>query len=293
MGFYLSPLPRLSLLVTTVIAPAKMNLGLEVLYQRPDGYHEISTLFYRVSEPHDTITVTNAGFFRLTCSDASLPVDERNLMIRAANAFEQMTGNPLPPLLIHLEKHIPMGAGLGGGSSDAAAMLKILYDNSQTPPSLDDMMQLAAKIGADVPFFLHDIQAASARGIGEKLTPVEAHLPAAMLIVFDPTIHVSTREAYASLSPTPRSASMDYARFFAHTPPLKTWKEALRNDFEPEIFRRYPRLAEIKHALYLRGAGFALMSGSGSAIYGLFENVEIAQRAKQLFESEGLLAFLN
>ncbi len=276
-----------------MIAPAKINLGLEVLYERPDGYHEISTLFYRVREPYDEITVTHAGYFRLTCSDPSLPVDEVNLMIRAARAFEEFTGQPLPPLLIHLEKRIPMGAGLGGGSSDAAAMLRILFETAETPPAMNEMMKLAAKIGADVPFFLSGESAASARGIGEKLSPVEAHLPAALLIVVDPTIHVSTREAYAALSPTPRPISVDYARFFEHTPLLRTWKEALHNDFEPEIFRRYPKLAEIKHALYVRGAGFALMSGSGSALYGLFEDVKAAERAKQLFESEGLLAFLN
>lgn len=276
-----------------MIAPAKINLGLEVLYQRPDGYHELSTLFCRVPEPHDTITVTHAGFFRLTCSDVSLPVGDENLMMRAADAFKQFTGRPLPPLLIHLEKCIPMGAGLGGGLSDAAAMLQILRDNCDAQPPFDDMMQLATKIGADVPFFLSDANAASARGIGEKITPVAAHLPEAILVVVDPNIHISTREAYATLSPTPRPASVDYAKFFEHTPPLKTWKEALHNDFEPEIFRRYPRLAEIKHTLYVRGAGFALMSGSGSAIYGLFEGVEAAKQAKQLFEREGLLAFLS
>lgn len=276
-----------------MIAPAKINLGLEVLYERPDGYHEISTLFYRVSEPHDTITVTHAGFFRLTCSDPSLPVDDRNLMMRAAHAFEKMTGQPLPPLLIHLEKQIPMGAGLGGGSSNAAAMLRILYETLDRPPPRNDLMELAAKLGADVPFFLSESNAASARGIGEKLLPIETHFPLAILIVVDPKIHVSTREAYASLSPSPRAASMDYAKFFEHTPPLKTWREALHNDFEPEIFRRYPRLAEIKHSLYQRGAGFALMSGSGSALYGLFEVIEAAEKAKQSFESEGLMAFLS
>jgi len=276
-----------------LIAPAKINLGLEVLYQRPDGYHEISTLFYRVPEPHDTITVTHAGFFRLTCSDESLPVDDENIMMRAAHAFEQFTGRALPPLLIHLEKRIPMGAGLGGGSSDAASMLRIIYESTDAPPPLTDMMELAKNIGADVPFFFHGTQAASARGIGEKLTPVEAQLPAAILIIVDPIIHISTREAYAMLSPAPRPASVDYARFFEHTPVLRTWKETLHNDFESEIFRRFPRLAEIKHALYVRGAGFALMSGSGGALYGLFEDVEVAKQAKLSFESEGLLAFLS
>ncbi len=276
-----------------MIAPAKINLGLEVLYERPDGYHEIRTLFCSVAEPHDTITVTHAGFFRLTCSDESLPVDDRNLMMRAARAFEQQTRRPLPPLLIHLEKRIPMGAGLGGGSSDAAAMLRILYEHTEAPPAMEEMIELATTLGADVPFFFSGAPAASARGIGEKLTPIPVHLPAGVLIVVDPRIHVSTREAYAALPSTSRPATVDYARFFEHTPILRSWKETFRNDFELEIFRWYPRLAEIKHALYARGAGFALLSGSGSALYGLFEDVEIAKKAKQSFEDEGLLAFLN
>src|SRR5580704_17437513 len=108
-------------MLETYLAPAKINLGLEVLYKRPDGYHEINTLFYRVPEPHDIISVARAGFFRLTCSDETLPIDSRNLMMQAAEAFTHRLGMPLPRLHIHLEKNIPIGAGLGGGSSDAAA----------------------------------------------------------------------------------------------------------------------------------------------------------------------------
>ena len=277
-------------------AAAKINLGLEVLSERLDGYHEISTLFLRVSEPHDRLTVTRAGFFRATSSDPSLPMDDANLVLRAARGFEQLTGAPLPTLLVHLEKRIPMGAGLGGGSSDAAAMLQLLREHTRAQHPLlaeGELLNLAAKIGADVPFFLTGAHAAAARGIGEILTPIEVKMPGSILIVVDPAVHVSTREAYAMLSPTPKAPSVDYAKFFETPRKLKAWREVLHNDFEPGIFRRYPKLAEIKHALYSRGAGFALMSGSGSAVYGIFEDLEMAQKAKQSFQDESLLAFLN
>jgi 4-diphosphocytidyl-2-C-methyl-D-erythritol kinase len=289
----------------TYAAPAKINLGLEVLYKRPDGYHEINTLFCRVAEPHDVVTVTRSDFFQLTCSEPSLPTDQRNLMFRAAEAFAACTREPLPKLHIHLEKNIPIGAGLGGGSSDAAVMLRILrdwYDSSNDTASNANLsttleygafLTLSAQLGADVPFFFTSAMAAQASGIGEKLVPLDVGLHASILVVFDPNIQISTREAYASVTPSESSVSLDYRRFFAHPPLLHRWKEQLRNDFEPEIFRRYPQLAEMKHALYSHGASFALMSGSGSSIYGLFEDPDIAEKAKIFFEQKGRLAFLS
>jgi 4-diphosphocytidyl-2-C-methyl-D-erythritol kinase len=274
-------------------APCKINLGLEVLYKRGDGYHELNTLFYRVLEPHDSVVVTPSEFFRLTCSDPTLPIDSRNLMMRAANAFQKLTEKPLPPIHVHLEKHIPTGAGLGGGSSDAAIMLQILSDRSEVAPYRKDLIHLATQIGADVPFFLAGDKAAMARGIGEKLTPLDFDLSAFVLIVMDPEIHVSTKDAYASLSPNPSPRNTDFESLFEETPPLSQLKEELSNDFEPEIFRQHPKLARLKHAMYARGAGFALMSGSGSAIFGLFDDGPKAKEAKAAFETEGLKAWLS
>jgi 4-diphosphocytidyl-2-C-methyl-D-erythritol kinase len=283
-------------MVQTVLAPAKINLGLEVLYKRPDGYHEINTLFYRVSEPHDVITITSAGFFQLTCS-IGLPDDGSNIMLRAAHEFEIVTGQPLPRIHVHLDKQIPIGAGLGGGSSDAAAMLQILREQSENPPSIPDMMAIAAQIGADVPFFLSGEIAAQACGIGEKLAPISpppfGKAVPSILIVVDPAIQVSTREAYAAISTSAESGKLDYAEWLRARKPLRQWREILRNDFEPEIFRRYPRLGAIKHSMYTRGAAFSLMSGSGSAVYGLFEDNAKARDARGLFEGEGLRVFLS
>jgi 4-diphosphocytidyl-2-C-methyl-D-erythritol kinase len=287
------------IVLETYVAPAKINLGLEVLYKRPDGYHEINTLFLRIPEPHDTITVTRGGYFQLTCSDESLPTGSSNLMMRAAEAFCHQARVPLPRLHIHLEKNIPIGAGLGGGSSDAATILHILknwYASEHTDPSRlnqHELLKLAAKLGADVPFFFVDTNAAQAGGIGEKLLPMDVKLNASVLVVFDPNIQVSTRDAYASLTPNTGPRTIEYATFFKSPPPLRKWKEQLGNDFEPEIFRQFPRLAEIKHSLYSLGASFALMSGSGSSVYGLFEDRDKAKEAKSVFEQHGQLTFLS
>jgi 4-diphosphocytidyl-2-C-methyl-D-erythritol kinase len=276
------------------IATSKINLGLEVLSKRPDGYHEINTVFYRVLEPHDVITVTDAEFFHVTCSDPSLPSDE-NLMTRAANAWRSPIvgdglGCVLPPIQVHLEKRIPMGSGLGGGSSDAAMMLNILSEHTS---GLSAPINLAASIGADVPFFLSGAKAALATGIGEKLTPIDFDLHAAVLIIVDPAIRVSTREAYAGLQLSTHPFATNLADLFKDLSGLNDLRGLLRNDFEPSIFQRHPKLASIKQSLLDRGADLALMSGSGSAIFGLFEDVATAEEAKQRFEAEGLLAFLS
>jgi 4-diphosphocytidyl-2-C-methyl-D-erythritol kinase len=292
-------------MLDTYLAPAKINLGLEVLYKRPDSYHEINTLFCRVAEPHDVISVTRAGFFRLTCSDETLPTDNRNLIMHTAEEFAKLTGKPLPRLHIHLQKNIPIGAGLGGGSSNAAATLQILRDWHLTEYGntlehddasfldSESLLKLASKLGADVPFFFSGAKTAQASGIGEKLSPMNVQLGASVLIVFDPQIHISTRDAYASLTPSEEPRALDYTKFFGTPLPINKWKEQLHNDFEPEIFRQFPQLAGMKHSLYAHGASFALMSGSGSSIYGLFENPNAAREAKQFFESQGQLAFLS
>ena len=273
------------------IAPAKINLGLEILRRRDDaddgssGYHELRTILYRVLEPHDVMRVTPSEFFRFTCSDVSLPTDERNLVMRAARLFADSYGLDLPPMHVHLEKRIPMGAGLGGGSSDAATMLRILKD-AMFPPGATAQMD-TSKIGADVPFFYSGAKAALATGIGEVLTPIEMDLASSILIVFDPTIHVSTREAYAGLDPKKFRTS----ELTAH--PNLQRGGGVRNDFEPSIFASNQRLAMIKELMYDRGAHFSLMTGSGSAIFGLFADISLAREAQRRFVGEGLLAFLS
>jgi 4-diphosphocytidyl-2-C-methyl-D-erythritol kinase len=279
--------------VDRYVAYAKINLGLEVLAKRVDGYHELNTLFYRVMEPHDSISIEPSDIFRLTCSDSALPVDSRNLMMRAAEKFTERFGVELPPLHIHLEKHIPTAAGLGGGSSDAAVMLEILYDPIEEPPTTSELMEFAASVGADVPFFLSGEKAAVASGIGEELTPIELELDGSILIVKDPAIQISTREAYDGLPRKRGAKATDYFTAFEAMPSIATFDQFLRNDFEPSAFERYPKLAEIKEALYGKGAQFALMSGSGSALFGLFDDRIIAERAREYFIEKGMLTVLE
>ncbi len=277
-----------------MIAHSKINLGLEVLHKRTDGYHEINTVFYRVREPHDELQITRGGFFRFTLSGAELPADESNLVLRAAHAFERWTERPLPPVHMHLHKQIPMGAGLGGGSSDAAAMFAFLSEEHRlNEAERRELIRFSANTGADVPFFLSGSRAAVAHGIGEILEPIALEIPASILIVIDPGIQSSTREAYAALSPEVGRRGTNYAEFFRKPPALRQWREHLCNDFEPDVFRRYPKLAQIKQQLYREGAAFALLSGSGSALFGLFEDTQKGEHAKHTFEAEGLLAWLS
>ncbi|HWF44178.1 MAG TPA: 4-(cytidine 5'-diphospho)-2-C-methyl-D-erythritol kinase [Candidatus Kapabacteria bacterium] len=279
--------------VDRYVAYAKINLGLEVLGRRVDGYHELNTLFYRVMEPHDSISVEQSDIFRLTCSDSALPVDSRNLIMRAAEKFAERFGVELPSLHIHLEKHIPTAAGLGGGSSDAAVMLEILCDQIEKLPATSELMEIAASIGADVSFFLSGEKAAVAHGIGEKLAPMELELGCSILIVKDPAIQISTREAYEGIHHKHDAKATDYFTSFEVMPSIATFDRFLRNDFEPSAFERYPKLAEIKEALYVMGASFALMSGSGSALFGLFEDRIIAEQAREYFADKGMLTFLE
>lgn len=275
----------------TYTAPAKINLGLEIVRKRTDGYHDINTVFYRLLEPRDRVTVREAPIFRLTCSDASLPSDARNLMVKAAHAYAEAAGCELPAIEVHLEKQIPTGAGLGGGSSDAAVMLEIMQDHNGAVDT-ERLTTLASRIGADVPFFLAGGLAAVAQGIGEELTPIDLEIAHSILVVKDPAIFVSTKEAYSGLEL--RAAPIhDFTVLFETELSLEEMSAELRNDFEPTVFRRYPKLEGMKRDLYDRGAGFALMSGSGSAIYGLFEDPAEAAEASLQFESEGLMTFLS
>jgi 4-diphosphocytidyl-2-C-methyl-D-erythritol kinase len=211
-----------------------------------------------------------------------------NLVMRAAHAWHGHPGRELPNIHVHLDKRIPMGAGLGGGSSDAATILQILNDDEAISEA--ELQKLASSIGADVPFFLSNTKAAIASGIGDMLTPIDFDLNASILIVFDPSIHVSTKEAYAGI--TTNHVATNFAESFKEIKDLNDLRDHLRNDFEPSVFAKHPRLEEIKQELYDQGASLALMSGSGSALFGLFESEEDARHAKTAFENEGLLAYL-
>lgn len=228
---------------------AKINWSLRITGRRGDGYHDLETIFQAISL-HDQLIFEPSKKLSLTCDDPSIPVDESNLIIRAA----QMIG--APPVAIELRKRIPAGGGLGGGSSNAAATLTAL--NLMFDLRRKDLHELALALGSDVPFFLVG-GTAYATGRGEVLTPMEPRAGIPLLLVL-PQERVLTKDAFARINRYSRPIGLGaYSGFEQYT-----------NDFEEPVFRMVPRLREIKQRLYEAGAVWAAMSGSGSTVVGAF-----------------------
>jgi 4-diphosphocytidyl-2-C-methyl-D-erythritol kinase len=242
---------------------AKINLGLNVLSRRTDGYHNIETVFYPIPL-RDALEVVGAEAFSF--SQTGIPLDapaEDNLVVKAMRLLSRYE---LPPLEVHLHKAIPSGAGLGGGSSDAAYMLKLLNDFGKLGLGDDELETMASRLGADCPFFIRNTPV-FASGTGNVFEPVNLSLKGFHLCLVTPGITVSTSEAYAALTPQIQPVSLrEIIRL-----PIKEWNGLMVNDFEQSIFGRYPELAAIKQSLYTAGAVYASMSGSGSSVFGLFE----------------------
>jgi 4-diphosphocytidyl-2-C-methyl-D-erythritol kinase len=268
-----------------VLAPAKINLYLRIVGQRPDGYHLLDSLMIPISL-YDEIVVevrNGASTIIVTCDDPTVPTDHTNLAYKAAALLCQETGTQAV-IAIALHKRIPAGAGLGGGSSDAAAVLKCL--NTMLSCGLPEagLCGLAARLGADVPFFVPG-RPAQVRGIGELLSPIPA-LPRRWLVVVVPPFGVSTPWAYRrfdelSLSeaiPTPASAV---------TPGQWPPPVLFINDLERAVLPAYPRIAQIKRTLQQCGAEGALMSGSGSAVFGVFRQRTRAEQAAAVLRKQG------
>jgi len=257
---------------------AKINLGLLITSRRADGYHTLETLFAPV-DWYDTITFSESASLSMRCTDPLLPVDGNNLCMRAAKALRESAGISAG-VSITLDKRIPFGAGLGGGSSDAATVLRTLNDLWNAGASPADLHSLAVGLGADVPYFLEMKGLAFARGIGDELEDLSLTLPFHIVTVF-PEEHISTVWAYRNF----------YARFERSLPDLKLLAErlctagdrsglgAFENDFEPAVFDHYPSVKKVKQDLLAQGGFFASLSGSGSAVFGFFDRHEEAEAA--------------
>ncbi|MDR3140166.1 MAG: 4-(cytidine 5'-diphospho)-2-C-methyl-D-erythritol kinase [Tannerellaceae bacterium] len=243
---------------------AKINLGLNVVSKRPDGYHNIETVFYPIPL-RDALEVVSAETFSF--SQTGIPVDApaaENLAVKAMNLLK--AHYPLPPLEVHLLKAIPFGAGLGGGSSDAAFMLKLLNDFLQLAIPAERLEEMASAIGADCPFFIRNTPA-FATGTGNLFEPVSLSLKGYCLCLIKPGIAVSTPDAYAMVTPgQPEEPLKEIIKS-----PVNEWKHIMVNDFEESVFNKYPLIKQMKEELYEAGAVYASMSGSGSSVYGLFE----------------------
>lgn len=265
------------------LAPAKINLGLHILRRRDDGYHDLETVFLHIGWA-DTVRVAPADTLVFTCSDASLPVDASNLCVRAALRLAEHAGIP-PAAHIHLEKQVPYGAGLGGGSSDAASTLILLDALWKTRLSAESLHELAAGLGSDVPCFLGPT-AQLGTGRGERLTPLEAYHFPFTLVVVKPAVAVSTADAYRWI--TPRDAGRPDLRALVTSNDLDRWRRALVNDFEAPVFTHHPELQVLQLGLLEAGAGYAALSGSGSAVFGVFDDARAAQAAADALAQAGL-----
>lgn len=246
-----------------VFPNCKINLGLHVLNKRPDGYHDIETVFYPVPF-HDVLEIIRSPQ-EFSFSQSGTKIDGQNLCIRAVELLS--TRYKLPQVNMHLHKSVPVGAGLGGGSSDAAFTISAINELFQLRLGATEMLDLAAALGSDCPFFLIN-KPCLATGRGEILERLDVELKDKILLIVNPGIAISTASAYGQVQPKPAGYSLKQAIL----QPIQTWKEKLVNDFEMPVFRQYPEIEQIKSSLYRQGALFASMSGTGSTVYGIFEH---------------------
>lgn len=245
----------------TLSAPAKLNLNLRVLGRRDDGFHEIDTLMVRLPGLADELSLEPADAFSFSCSDPTVPADETNLVVKALRAYEAAAEKPVP-VRIHLTKHIPHGAGLGGGSSDAATTLLALDSISDSPLGRARLLEIAASLGSDIPFFLIP-GAVRCTGRGEILTPADPPPPALAVLLLMPAFGVATPDAYGRWKNALPLPGID------PSPVTLPWG-TLVNDLETPVFSKHRFLAELKLWLVARSeVAAALMSGSGSTIFAI------------------------
>lgn len=249
---------------------AKINLGLHVVSKRPDGFHSIETVFYPVNWC-DALEVIenkqNKKEFEFTHSGLAISGPaEQNLIFKAWELIKQEKA--LPPVQVHLHKNIPMGAGLGGGSSDAAFFIHLLDSKFNLSLSLEKKISIAKQIGSDCAFFINN-HPTYAEGKGDEFSEIQLDLSTYYIVVVYPNIHSNTKDAYGALVP---KKPLNELKEIINSTAIEKWKDQLVNDFETPIFKKYPAIEELKNTLYTLGALYASMSGSGSAVFGIFKS---------------------
>lgn len=248
----------------------KINLGLHILNKREDGYHNLETIFYPINfrEALEIIPTQNP-FNSIEFSNTGLTVTgntEENICIKAYHLLKK-DFTALPEIKMHLHKAIPMGAGLGGGSADGAFTLQLLNKKFTLNLTKTDLLKYAVRLGSDCPFFIIN-KPCFAAGRGEILEEINISLSTYKIVLVNPGIHVNTGWAFAQLTPaTPLKSIKEIIN-----QPITTWKQELKNDFEKPVFEKYPAIKKIKETMYVQGALYAAMSGSGSTVYGIFNN---------------------
>lgn len=244
---------------------AKINIGLNVVSKRADGYHNLETVFYpvKLADALELVESEKTAF-----SSSGIQIDgalENNLVVKACQVLQQKFD--LPTVHLHLHKIIPFGAGLGGGSADAAFTLKMLNDYFSLDLSHGQLEKYAAALGADCPFFIRN-KPTFAHGIGDQFEPVELDLSAYEIIILKPEFSVGTADAYRNI--VPQKSDFDLRKIAQL--PIEEWKDQIQNDFEKSVFPQFPQIEFLKNLLYENGAVYASMSGSGSAVYGIFRH---------------------
>lgn len=275
---------------------AKINIGLQIVNRRPDGFHDLQTVFYPIGlyagTPDNPVSFCDvieilpcgdaAGFS--FSSDCDFP-DEKNLVYKAARLFYDSFPDAAPAR-IQLEKHIPDGAGIGGGSADAAFTIRMLNEMAGSPASEEQLARMALGLGADCPFFLFN-RPSYASGVGEKIVPLPLDLSSCWLLLVKPDLSISTAQVFFGV--TPRQAEFDLRNL--PDIPVGEWRQSVHNDFEDSIFPLFPQLAELKTTMYSLGADYASLTGSGSCVYGIFADREsAAEAASRLSAFPGLMS---
>jgi 4-diphosphocytidyl-2-C-methyl-D-erythritol kinase len=260
-----------------VFPNAKINIGLNIIARRPDGYHDLETVFYPV-KINDVLEVVEADKLSFESSGLDIPGRlEDNLCIKGYHLLKK--DHDLPPVKIHLHKNIPIGAGLGGGSADAAFFIKLMNDKFGLGLSLESMEDYARVLGADCAFFIRS-KPVFAFEKGDELEPINLDLSAYKIVLVMPDEHVSTAEAYRGVKP----ASVSESLYDLIKTPLAAWRGHIKNDFENHIFRDHPVIRGVKAELYEYGALYASMSGSGASVFGIFENAPNLDAMKENYQ---------
>ncbi len=260
----------------TIHAPAKINIGLNIVAKRNDGYHDLETIFYQIHDLFDILTFERAEKLELVLKDKNQELENDNIIIHAIKLLEQKAKKKLN-VKIELSKNIPIGAGLGGGSSDGASTLTAMNKLFNLNLSLEELEIIALELGSDVPLFLHNFPTIG-KSRGEDLVKLDLKIDNPILLI-NPGIHISTKDAFSSIIPKPNM--FNYSNINNYK--ISEWNGSVINDFEKSVFNLYPEITEIKNSLIKNDAIFSLMSGTGSTVYGIFETLEKAKFVAKLF----------
>lgn len=260
----------------SITTPSKINIGLNIISKRDDGFHNLETIFYPI-KLHDTLLLQEADNFKFVSDNKQLNNDKTNTISKAKELLENLTGLKLS-VRVTLSKDIPIGSGMGGGSSDGAAALKAFNEFFSLGLTNATLEKVALKVGADVPFFI-DPKPRFASATGEIFNDIQVDLSDLTLLIVNPGIHISTAWAFSKIKPCVPSFSIGNIRELNKNTLLK-YKAYIKNDFEEIVFNNYPEISSIKESMYNYGALFSLMTGTGSTVFAFFDSNEDAIKAE-------------